>query len=78
MPHLFFVGERTLSSFTVSDDVNIEYHEGKIMHISLSELLPEYKDTGVIGQIKQSLAIFPETQLSLSISYIANEYRRHC
>lgn len=61
---LIFVGERTLSSFTVSDDVNIEYHEGKIMHISLSELLPEYKDTGVIGQIKQSLAIFPETQLS--------------
>ena len=43
------VYKRQLSSFTVSDDVNIEYHEGKIMHISLSELLPEYKDTGVIG-----------------------------
>ena len=42
------------------------------MHISLSELLPEYKDTGVIGQIKQSLAIFPETQFITSISYIAN------
>ena len=28
------------------------------MHISLSELLPEYKDTGVIGQIKQSFSYF--------------------
>ncbi|RGL16264.1 sacsin N-terminal ATP-binding-like domain-containing protein [Bacteroides uniformis] len=63
-----YIGERTLSSFTVSDDVEMAYHEGKVMHLSLSSILPDYQDSGMINKVKNSLSAFSTTDLECLLS----------
>lgn len=64
------VGERSVSTFTVSDQVSLEYHDGKTLALSLSKLLPSYQENGVIQRIKTILScidpIKTEKMLSLS------------
>ena len=58
-----YVGERTVSSYTVSDNITFEYHEGKSLSIPLSKLLPEYEESGMTRKIKESLANFSDSNL---------------
>lgn len=58
-----YVGERTVSSYTVSDNITFEYHEGKSLSIPLSKLLPEYEESGMTHKIKESLANFSDSNL---------------
>ena len=63
-----FVGDRSVLSFTVSDDVEMTYHEGKVMHLSLSNILPDYQDIGMISKIKQCLSEFGTLKLERILS----------
>lgn len=58
-----YVGERTVSSYTISDNITFEYHEGKSLSIPLSKLLPEYEESGMTHKIKESLANFSDSNL---------------
>lgn len=58
-----YVGERTVSSYTISDNITFEYHEGKSLSIPLSKLLPEYEESGMTRKIKDSLANFSDSEL---------------
>lgn len=64
------VGERSVSTFTVSDQVCLEYHDGKVLVLSLSKMLPSYQENGVAQKIKTILSnidpIKAEKLLSLS------------
>lgn len=51
-----WIGERTLSSFMVSDEISFDYHEGQLVRFPLIKLLPTYADTGVVQKIKISLS----------------------
>ena len=48
-----YVGERTVSSYTISDNITLEYHDGKSLSIPLSKLLPEYEEPDMISKIPQ-------------------------
>lgn len=61
-----YVGERTVSSYTISDNITFEYHEGKSLSIPLSKLLPEYEESGMTHKIKESLANFSDSNSLLS------------
>lgn len=58
-----YVGERTVSSYSISDNITFEYHEGKSLSIPLSKLLPEYEESGMTHKIKESLANFSDSKL---------------
>lgn len=64
------VGDRSLSTFTVSDQVSLDYHDGKILVLSLSKLLPFYQENGVIQKIKAILSSIDsfKTEKMLSLS----------
>lgn len=59
-----YVGERTVSSYTISDNITLEYHDGKSLSISLSKLLPEYEEPDMISKIKHSLSNFSDSELT--------------
>lgn len=59
-----FVGERTVSSYTISDNITFEYHDGKSLSIPLSKLLPEYEEPDMISKIKHSLSNFSDSELT--------------
>lgn len=56
-----WIGQRTLSSFMVSDEVSFEYHEGKRINLPLNKLLPNYSDTGIVQKLKNCLSTFDTT-----------------
>ncbi|MBO7557385.1 MAG: hypothetical protein J6T52_02720 [Bacteroidaceae bacterium] len=58
-----WIGERTLSSFMVSDEISFDYHEGKLIRLPLGKLLPSYADTGIVQKIKRSLSGFDSVSL---------------
>lgn len=58
------IGERTLSSFMVSDEISFDYHEGKHIRLPLIKLLPSYADTGIIQKIKNTLSNFDTVSLN--------------
>lgn len=60
---LLFNG-KAVSKVTYSDDVNLQYHENCILKLSLSDLLPEYKDSGMIQQVKCCLSNLGESNLN--------------
>lgn len=59
-----WIGERTLSSFMVSDEISFDYHEGKHIRLPLIKLLPSYADTGIIQKIKNTLSNFDIVSLN--------------
>ena len=59
-----WIGERTLSSFMVSDEISFDYHEGKTIHLPLLKLLPSYADTSTIQKIKNALSCFDVVSLN--------------
>lgn len=59
-----WIGERTLSSFMVSDDISFVYYYGKVIHLPLIKLLPSYADTGIVQKIKKSLSGFDVVSLN--------------
>lgn len=59
-----WIGERTLTSFMVSDEVLFDYHEGKVIRLPLIKLLPSYTDTGIIQKIKNVLSSFDVVSLN--------------
>lgn len=59
-----YVGERTVSSYTISDNITLEYHDGKSLSIPLSKLLPEYEEPDMISKIKHSLSNFSDSELT--------------
>ena len=63
-----YVGDRDVASFTVSDDVSFEYHEGKTMTLSLSKLVPDYNETGITQKLKKCLSNFNQTQVEKMLS----------
>lgn len=60
---LLFNG-KAVSKVTYSDDVNLQYHENCILKLSLSDLLPEYKDSGMIQQVRCCLSNLGESNLN--------------
>lgn len=60
---LLFDG-KAVSKVTYSDDVNLQYHENCILKLSLSDLLPEYKDSGMIRQVRCCLSNLGESNLN--------------
>ena len=60
---LLFDG-KAVSKVTYSDDVNLQYHENCILKLSLSDLLPEYKDSGMIQQVRGCLSNLGESNLN--------------
>ena len=58
-----WIGERTLTSFMVSDEISFEYHEGKSIRLPLIKLLPSYADTGIVQKIKNALSNFNTSSL---------------
>ena len=65
-----YVGERSVASFTVSDDISFEYHEGKIMHMKLSWLLPDFNDSNMVQRIKECFSIFESSELERLLSLV--------
>ena len=63
-----WIGEKVLSSFTVSDEISFNYYEGKTIHLPLAKLLPTYTDTGIIEKIKTSLSAFKIDSLNRLLS----------
>ena len=63
-----YMGDRDVASFTVSDDVSFEYHEGKTMTLSLSKLVPDYNETGITQKLKKCLSNFNQTQVEKMLS----------
>ena len=66
-----YVGNRNVTSFTVSDEVSLEYHEKKKLRLKLSDLLPNVIDADIIRKIKESLSpVFksPELDRLLALS----------
>lgn len=63
-----YVGERSVASFTISDDISFEYHEGKIMHMKLSWLLPDFNDSNMVQRIKECFSIFESSELKRLLS----------
>lgn len=59
-----WIGERTLSSFMVSDEISFDYHEGKTIRLPLLKLLPSYTDTSTIQRIKRALSGFDVVSLN--------------
>lgn len=59
-----YVGERTVSSYTISDNITLEYHDGKSLSIPLSKLLPKYEEPDMISKIKHSLSNFSDSELT--------------
>jgi len=60
---LFFEG-KAVSKVTYSDDVTLNYHDNCFLKLSLSELLPEYKDSGMIQQVKCCLSRLGDANLN--------------
>ena len=60
---LLFNG-KAVSKVTYSDEVNLQYHENRILKLSLSDLLPEYKDSGMIQQVRCCLSNLGESNLN--------------
>ena len=59
-----YVGNRSVTSFTVSDEVYLEYHEKKKLRLKLSDLLPNATDADIIRKIKESLSsVFKSSEL---------------
>ena len=63
-----WIGEKVLSSFTISDDVSFNYHEGKTIHLPLTKLLPTYTDSGIIEKIKTTLSALNVDSLNRLLS----------
>lgn len=59
-----WIGERTLSSFMVSDEISFDYHEGRQIRLPLIKLLPSYADTEIIQKIKNTLSNFDVVSLN--------------
>ena len=59
-----FLNGKAVSKVTYSDDVNLPYHENCILRLSLSDLLPEYKDSGMIQQVKYCLSSLGDSILN--------------
>lgn len=59
-----WIGERTLSSFMVSDEISFDYHDGKVIRLPLIKLLPSYADTGIVQKIKNTLSGFDAVSLN--------------
>lgn len=65
-----YVGERNVTSFTVSDDISFEYHEGKKIHMKLSWLLPDFNDSNMVQRIKECFSIFESSELERLLSLV--------
>lgn len=65
-----YVGERSVASFTVSDDVSFEYHEGKKINMKLSWLLPDFNDSNMVQRIKECLSVFKSSELERLLSLV--------
>lgn len=63
-----FVEERPVSSYTISENITIDYHEGKCLTIPLAKLLPEYEESGMTNKIKGTLSNFSDFQLERLLS----------
>ena len=63
-----WIGEKVLSSFTISDDVSFNYHEGKTIHLPLTKLLPTYTDSGIIEKLKTTLSALNVDSLNRLLS----------
>ena len=63
-----WIGEKVLSSFTVSDEISFIYHEGKTIHLPLAKLLPTYNDTEIIEKIKTTLSALNVDSLNRLLS----------
>lgn len=59
-----YVGERAISSYTISDSITLEYHEGKRLILPLDKLLTSYSESDMVSQIKGCLSNFQDTQLN--------------
>lgn len=59
-----WIGEKNLSSFTVSDEISFDYHEGKSLRLPLIKLLPSYADTGIVQKIRNTLSGFDLVSLN--------------
>lgn len=64
-----WIGERTLTSFMVSDEVLLDYHEGKVIRLPLLKLLPSYTDIGIIQKIKNVLSGFDVVSLNRLLAF---------
>lgn len=69
---LLFNG-KAVSKVTYSDDVNLQYHENCILKLSLSDLLPEYKDSGMIQQVRCCLSNLGESNLNRLFTLVPME-----
>lgn len=65
-----YVGERNVTSFTVSDVITFEYHEGKKIHMKLSQLLPDFNDSNMVQRIKECFSIFESSELERLLSLV--------
>lgn len=63
-----YVGDQPVSSYTISDNIILEYHEGKKLTLPLAKLLVSYKESGMACKIKSSLSNFSDTQLEQLLS----------
>ena len=63
-----WIGQRSLSSFMVSDVVSFEYHKGKEICLPLEKFLPSYNDVGIVQKIKNSLSNFDSIALGRLLS----------
>lgn len=65
-----YVGERSLVSFTVSDEVTLEYCKGKKLDMPLSWLLPDFNDSNMILKIRRCLSVFNSSELNRLLSLV--------
>lgn len=63
-----YVGDRSVVSFTIGDEVSFEYHEGKTIHMKLSCLLPDFNDSNMVYKIKECLSVFNSSELERLLS----------
>lgn len=65
---------KTVSTVTFSDVVSLPYHENYVLTLSLSDLLPEYKNSGIIQQVKICLSNLGESCLNAMFSMAPMDY----
>ena len=60
---VYFEG-KSISTVTYSDDVNLPYHDNLTLKLSLSSLLPDYQNLGMISQVRTCLSNIEESNLN--------------
>ena len=65
---------KSVSTVTYSDIVSLPYHDNNVLTLSLSDLLPEYKESGIIQQVRNCLSNLGESCLNAMFSLAPMDY----